>query len=161
MKLNLLNPTVVVAGVLAGLNRSDLNARFGRCNSVDNETFKYTVGAERCNNVLIARVNLAELFDGIELDMTQFTFGDPPPLESQLKLFPIDEMNEELLVMPYTAPLQVPGDNIGDLFECWLRMTGVRGLTRLNVELSTLDGYLTIDANNSTYYTGLIRVKYQ
>lgn len=162
MRLNLINRTMIVAAALDNKPVPKLAPRFGDAVRVDDQSFKFSTVLDPGTNILVQRVNLAELFAGIPLDISDKEFNTPPEFDSFPDCVAVEDgfKAEPLLCESmdvYTSPI----DTSGKMFEQWKRLVGLSGLPRIEVDLSTLDGYLTVDARDSVIYCGLVRIKYK
>jgi hypothetical protein len=160
MRLNLLNQTVIMSVAVLQAGLSNLSPRFGSAVAVNDKLFKYAATGDGLNAVLVERVDLAELFDKVPQDITGFTFQDSiqSPFELQASLN-IDLLTQEYpVVAPVTEQLG-PDDALGVLFTQWKRVVGLDSLARSEVELSTSDDYMNIDARNALLFKGMVQVK--
>jgi hypothetical protein len=159
MRLNCLNRTIIVGGSLERLRITDLNPRFGLALELDANTFKYSVlGNEGTKGVIIDKVSLNDLFDGIPQDITGINFdfvtGSVAPG------FDIDLAVEEPIIDD--VPLEEPGahdDALSVHFCNWKRLVGLNDLSRAEVDLGTADDYLYVEARKSTIYRGSVAIK--
>lgn len=163
MRLNLINRTVIAAGALKKHESITLSARFGKAHRLDDKSFKFADPLIHERNVLIERVDLGELFKGVIIDISKLEFNDPPSpdVDSKWHEPECDLLMAEPMMIDGLPDTTSPADPLGKFFSQWKRLIGLGGLTRVEVELSTLDDFLTIDARNATVYCGSVRIKYK
>ena len=159
MRLNCLNRTIIVGGSLERLHINDLNPRFGLALELDSATFKYAVlGNEGTKGVIIDKVSLNDLFDGVPQDITGINFGSV--IGSIAPGFDIDPSVEEPIIDD--VPCEEPGphdDEMTTHFCNWKRLVGLSDLSRAEVDLGTADDYLYVEARKSTIYRGSVAIK--
>jgi hypothetical protein len=160
MRLNLFNQTVIVSSAVHQAGLTNLNPRFGTVHPINDKSFKYAVSGDALNAVLVERVDLGELFATIPQDITGFEFKDslttPDALNEKLS---IDLLTQEYPVIAQEADQLSPGDSLGLLFSQWKRVVGLNGLSLSEVDLSSFEDYMTIDARNAVLFKGTVQVK--
>lgn len=162
MRLNLINTTRIVAGALANKHVPKLTARFGEVSRVDDNAFKFSAVLDPGTNIMVQRINLADLFDGIPLDISDKEFNTPPVVGEFPDCIAVKDGFKEEPMLTESMDVYLPAiDVLGQMFEKWKRLVGLSGLPRIEVDLSTLDDYLTVDARDSVVYCGLVRIKYK
>lgn len=160
MRLNLLNQTVIVAAAVAKAGLVNMTPRFGATTAVNERAFKYAVTGDPSNALMIERVSLNELFDNIPQDITGFTFETPAVLVADVheKLgvdFAVQESPVDMLAFEEIGP----EDTLGELFLKWKRVVGLSDLKRSEVDLSSFEDYMFIDARNAVLFKGTVQVK--
>lgn len=161
MRLNLLNQTVIVASAVKHAGLTQMTPRFGDVRAVNQDLFKYSLTSDPSSNVLIKRVDLGELFKGLPQDISQITFqasvgGDTQTLNERLNL----DLTTSQYPVELTDYEQVdPTDELGQHFVNWTRLVGIGDLKRSEVELSTLDDSLIVEAHRSVVYKGAVSIK--
>lgn len=160
MRLNLINQTVIVSLAVRQAGLTNLNPRFGSACAVNEKSFKYASTGDALNAVLVERVDLGELFANIPQDITGFEFADsvttPDALQEKLA---VDLMFHEQPVIAQEAEQVSPGDELARLFVQWKRVVGLNGLPTHEVDLSSFEDYMTIDARNAVLFKGTVQVK--
>lgn len=160
MRLNLINSSVIVSSAMAVANLGHINPRFGTGRALNHEVFKYSHLDPR-NAVVVERVSLNDLFGGIPQDITGIEFGESGSAD-------LTELHQKLgsdgvLIEPsidavgYDEPR--PEDALGAFFVQWKRLVGLNGLERSEVDLSTFEDHMTIDARNAALFKGTVEVK--
>lgn len=162
MRLNLINKAVIAAAAIQKRPTTLLSPVFGETHRVNDKTFKFADAINPSLNILIDRVDLGELFKGVIVDISKLEFNDPPAnAESEWQ----PEVSNPLMETPQCVGLlpevESDSDPLGNLFRRWKRLVGLGGLQRVEVDLSVLDDFLTIDARDAIVYRGLVRVKYK
>lgn len=162
MRLNLLNRTTIVGEALKQKPVPKLTARFGDVSRVDGSCFKASAVLDPATNILIQRVDLSEMFANVPLDISELEFNNPPGFDSVPEIVNVEDgFKEEPMLVEFAGITVNPKDKLGEMFSQWKRMVGLSGLPRSEVELSTLDDYLTVDARDAVIYCGLVRIKYK
>lgn len=162
MRLNLINKAVIAAAAIQKRPTTLLSPVFGETYRVNDKTFKFADSVNPSLNILIDRVDLGELFKGVVVDISKLEFNDPP---ANTKSKWCTDVSNPLMETPQCVDLvpELTSDNdpLGNLFRQWKRLVGLGGLQRIEVDLSVLDDFLTIDARDAIVYRGLVRVKYK
>lgn len=160
MRLNLLNQTVLMSSAILSAKLIGLNPRFGVTSIVNDKVFKFADTGDNRNAVLVERVDLGELFDKIPQDITGFTFtdalGDPTNVQA---LLGVDMTRQEYPVIPFSLESQAPEDELGTFFSQWTRVVGLNDLKRHEVELSSSEDYLIVNARNAVLFKGTVQIK--
>lgn len=160
MRLNLLNQTVIVAAAISQAELSNLNPRFGSAHPVNDKSFKFAAAGDALNAVLVERLDLGEFFDKIPQDITGFTFETSiTGFETLSDKIKVDQLTQEYPVDNLSFDEAGPEDVLGVFFVQWKRVVGLSDLKRSEVELSSSDDYMTVDARNALLYKGSVQVK--
>lgn len=160
MRLNLINSSVIVSSAMTTAGLTHINTRFGEARALNDEVFKYA-HLDPLNAVVVQRVSLNDLFDGIPQDITGIEFGgtgysDLTELHQKLGM---DGVLLEPSIDAVTHDSPLPEDALGVFFVQWKRLVGLNGLERSEVALSTFDDHMIIDARNAVLYKGTVDVK--
>lgn len=161
MRLNLLNRTVIVTDAVTQAGLTQMNPRFGSVQSVTKDLFKFSCATDPSNNVLVEKVDLGVLFEGIPQSLCGLSFepslgGDTHALNQKLGIDPLVD-NPAVDTSGYEQVAE--GDELGELFVNWLRLVGISDLSRDQVDLGVLDEHMTVDARRSVLYKGTVEVK--
>lgn len=161
MRLNILNQAAVVKAACDQAGNETLNPRFGEVFPISAETFKYSALGNPTNSLLIARVSLNALFDKFPQDITGFEFKTPAAFDMARveSTGEVDPAVQENIIdnIPYETVPET--DVLGTHFCNWKRLVGLTSLTRAEVDLSSTDDYMLIDARNATIHCGTVSVK--
>lgn len=160
MRLNLINSSVIVSSAMAAANIAHINPRFGEARALNDEVFKYA-HLDQLNAVVVERVSLNDLFDGIPQDITGITFGESgyADLTELHQKLGTDGVLIEPSIDAVTYDESRPEDALGVFFVQWKRLIGLNGLERSEVDLSTFGDHMTINARNAVLYKGSVEVK--
>jgi len=160
MRLNLVNPPSLVAVGLAGIACERFNPKFGNTVAINGDLFKYVIPGPPKEVFVFERVSLNELFQDRPqsiVGIVQRDWSEPNPQEI------IDALGTDLTTQE--APVQALEiedlDDLGKLFNTWIMFIGLGGLYRADVDLSTSDGWLHVDASRSATFKGTVSIKVQ
>lgn len=159
MRLNIFSQSALLA-LAAQKNKQDINARFGELVAVNDKYSKYTVTFNGRTANLVERVSLNEVFSGIDQDISELTYTENTEFVDLTAKLGIDI---NFVEGPFAEEIGgiAEGDELGALFNTWVSFVGLTALRRHEVDLSTADGYLYIDARRSLLFKGEVRVKYK
>ena len=163
MRLNVINTSSLVALAASAAGCKVSNGRFGAATRLTDKTFKYVVTGVRKEVLLVERVDLGELFAGLPQDISEITHQPNSVLGevdvmAALGIDPVDQEPPMLIDEPEIARAE---DELGQLFFMWQAFVGLYGLSRHEVDLSTSDNVLYIDARNAAVYRGTVAVKFK
>jgi len=162
MRLNVLNGSSIVAlASSTGLCKLS-NTRFGVTTQVNDKYFKYVFSGERKEVVLIERIDLNDLFAAPQ-DISELTYtpGSTLGAVDVAAGLGIDTAQEESPLVEGELLEVREGDELGKLYSLWQAFVGLSSLPRHEVELSTSEDTLLIDARNSVMYRGVLAVKFK
>ena len=158
MRLNLVNVAGLISAGLSTISCERFNPKFGSVVSVNEELFKYVLSGPPKEVFFIERISLNDLFEGnpqsIE-DIAQRSWSscDAEKLNTDLKL---DLTIQESPVLEWELP---PTDQAGEWFHTWVQFVGLGGLPLGDVDLSTTEGWLHVDARRSSVFSGTVSIK--
>lgn len=162
MRLNVINTSSVVALAASTACCKLSSSRFGTLTQINDKVFKYVFTGARKEVLLIERIDLAELFAGLPQDISEMDAHVPTPTTlgvDILMALGIDPTQQESPFIDGEPTAGRDGDDLGNLFHIWQAYVGLYGLSRHEVELSTVDNILYIDARNATMFRGMLPVK--
>lgn len=162
MRLNVINASSVVALAASTAACKLSNSRFGTVSQISDKVFKYVFSGARKEVLLIERIDLAELFADLPQGISEMDAHVRTPTvvgADILAALGIDATQQE---SPFVDGEPTEGhaeDELGNLFHIWQAYVGLYGLSRQEVDLSTVDNILYIDARNATMFRGVLTVK--
>lgn len=158
MRLNLVNPTRLITAGLSTISCERFNPKFGSVVQVNEDLFKYALPGPPKEVFFVERVSLNALFDQIPqsiADVVQRDWSnyDAEQLNTALG---IDLATQESPVLEWDLP---PAEETGKLFHTWIQFIGLSGLPLADVDLSTTEGWLHVDARRSAVFSGTVSIK--
>lgn len=163
MRLNVINTSAVVALAASTAGCKLSNGRFGAVTQLSDRTFKYVFTGVRKDVLLVERIDLAELFKDLPQDITGLTH-QPDSVAGSVDIaaaLRIDATHQEPPFIQGEPTETREGDELGALFHLWQAFVGLYGLSRHEVDLSTVENILYIDARNATVFRGTVAVKFK
>jgi len=160
MRLNLVNlPSLIGAG-LSTVACESFNPKFGNKVAINEELFKYVLPGPPKEVFVFERVSLNELFEGNPqslIGIVRRDWSDPTPEEI------VEVLGTPLTIQdPPVVGLEPDGtDDLTKLFNTWIEYVGLGGLYRVDVDLSTTDGWLHVEARRSVVFKGSVSIKVQ
>lgn len=163
MRLNLINTSTVVALAASAAGCKLSNSRFGAVSQLSDRTFKYVFSGARKDVLLVERIDLTELFKDLPQDITGLTHqsGSVAGTVDIATALNIDITHEEEPFVQGEPTESREDDELGALFHLWQAFVGLYGLSRHEVDLSTADNILYIDARNAAVFRGIVAVKFK
>lgn len=160
MRLNLVNLPLLIGTGLSGIACGSFNPKFGNKVAINGDLFKYVIPGPPKEVFVFERVSLAELFEGNPQSIVGVVSRDwshPTPLEI------VETLGTDLTVQdPPVEPLESGDeDDLSKLFSTWVQYIGLGGLYRADVDLSTTDGWLHVEAKRSVVFKGSVSIKVQ
>lgn len=160
MRLNLVNlPSLIGAG-LSTIACGSFNPKFGNKVAINGDLFKYVLPGPPKEVFVFERVSLNELFEGIPqsiVGVVRRDWSDPTPNEL-VEALGIDLVTQDAPVVELDLD---DADEVTKQFNTWVEYIGLGGLYRLDVDLSTSDGWLHVEASRSVVFKGSVSIKVQ
>lgn len=162
MHLNLVNLSSIVALAVSTVPCKDVNSRFGAVAKVNDEVFKYTTMGSIKDTLFIKRVDLGELFQDIPQDITELTYtpGSTLGAVNLMEALNFNPLKVDSPLIDEEVVFSETNDPLAHLFTKWVSLVGIGHLPRHEVELSTVDNILYIDASHATVYRGVVSVTF-
>lgn len=160
MRLNLVNlPSLIGAG-LSTIACGSFNPKFGNKVGINEDLFKYVLPGPPKEVFVFERVSLNELFEGNPqsiVDVVRRDWSDPTPAEI------IEVLGTPLTTQdPPVEPLDLEDtDDLTKQFNTWVMYVGLGGLYRADVDLTTTEGWLHVEAKRSVVFKGSVSIKVQ
>jgi hypothetical protein len=162
MRLNLVNlPSLIGAG-LSTIACESFNPKFGNKVAINEDLFKYVLPGPPKEVFVFERVSLNELFEGNPqsiVGIVRRDWSEPTPFEI------IDFLGTPLTTQEGPVEALDPEDESADLvtkqFNLWVQYIGLGGLYRADVDLTTTEGWLHVDARRSAVFKGSVSIKVQ
>lgn len=159
MYLNIFSQSSLIGNAVQK-SQQTINTRFGELVAVNDKYSKYTSSFNGRVPTLVERVSLNDLFKDIDQDISELEFTEGAKFVDLTVKLGVDTVQTEGPFAESISSLS-EGDELGKLFNTWISFVGLTSLRRQEVELSTVDGYLYIDARRSLLFKGDVRVKYK
>lgn len=160
MRLNLVNlPSLIGAG-LSTVACESFNPKFGNKVAINEDLFKYVLTGPPKEVFVFERVSLNELFEGNPQSIVGIVRRDwfePTPAEI-LEALKTDLTTQE---PPVVELEEGEEDDLTKQFNTWVMYVGLGGLYRADVDLSTTEGWLHVEARRSVVFKGSVSIKVQ
>ncbi len=160
MRLNLVNLPSLIGTGLSTIACESFNPKFGNKVAINEELFKYVLPGPPKEVFVFERVSLNELFEGNPqsiVGIVRRDWFDPTPAEIVEVLGP-DLTTQDSPVVEMEAN---DSDERTKQFNTWVEYVGLGGLYRADVDLSTTDGWLHVEASRSVVFKGSVSIKVQ
>lgn len=160
MRLNLVNLPSLIGSGLSTIACESFNPKFGNKVAINEDLFKYVLPGPPKEVFVFERVSLNELFEGNPQSIVGVVRRDwfnPTPNEI-VETLGTDLTTQDAPVVE--LELDDP-DNLTKQFNTWLEYIGLGGLYRVDVDLSTTDGWLHVEARRSVVFKGSVSIKVQ
>lgn len=160
MSLNIVNKTTAI---FSGLKKAGLGIAFpltGFVSGMNTDCFKYSPTGSVNDILVIKRIDLGLLFEGIDVDLSELDFSQPSELT-----FPDPELllgspveSEPLLINTLHEETE---DLFKQTFNNWKSTFGIKDLDYNEVSLGIDHNHLKITVVKSDIYTGSLSVKFR
>lgn len=160
MRLNLVNlPSLIGAG-LSTIACGSFNPKFGNKVAINGDLFKYVLPGPPKEVFVFERVSLNELFEGNPQSIVEVVRRDwfaPTPNEL------VETLGTDLVTQesPVVEMEDNDSDELTKQFNTWVEYIGLGGLYRVDVDLTTTEGYLHVEATRSVVFKGSVSIKVQ
>lgn len=159
MRLNLVTlPSLIGAG-LSSIACGSFNPKFGNKVAINEDLFKYVLPGPPKEVFVFERVSLNDLFKGMPQSIVGVVsrgWSEPSAVEL------MEPLGEDLTTQdPPVEELMRDEDDLSKLFNTWVQYIGLGGLYRVDVDLSTTDGWLHVEAKRSVVFKGSVSIKVQ
>lgn len=160
MRLNLVNLPSLIGSGLSTIGCGSFNPKFGNKVAINGDLFKYVLPGPPKEVFVFERVSLNELFEGIPQSIVGVVRRDwftPTPNEI-VEALGIDLTTQE---SPVVEMEDDDSDGLTKQFNTWVEFVGLGGLYRVDVDLTTTEGYLHVQASRSAVFKGSVSIKVQ
>lgn len=160
MRLNLVNLPSLIGSGLSTIACESFNPKFGNKVTINEDLFKYVLPGPPKEVFVFERVSLNELFAGNPQSIVGIVRRDwftPTPAEI-VEALSVDLVTQDSPVVELEL---ADTDELTKQFNTWAEYTGLGGLYRVDVDLSTTDGWLHVEATRSVVFKGSVSIKVQ
>lgn len=160
MRLNLVNLPSLIGTGLSTIACESFNPKFGNKVAINEDLFKYVLPGPPKEVFVFERVSLNELFEGNPqsiVDIVRRDWFAPAPFE-------ITEVLGTNLVTQESPVVEMEDNDVDELtkqFNMWAEYIGLGGLYRADVDLTTTEGWLHVEARRSAVFKGSVSIKVQ
>jgi len=160
MQLNLVTLPSLIAAGLSSISCGSFNPKFGNVVAVNEDLFKYVISGPPKESFMFQRISLNELFEGIPQSIVGIKRQDwtPSAAVEVLGTLETDLVTGEPVVVETVV---TDADEQTNQFHLWTQFIGLGALPRGDVELSSTDGWLHVDARYSPVFKGTVSIQVQ